>query len=194
MTEDGTARTSISVDRLSLRVFHTFDTRWLLLAVGDFSSSDFNVMTISWGSLGVVWGKPFAQVFVRPSRYTWQFMERAESFTLSVFPEKYREGLAYCGSHSGRAGDKTVAARFTPIASRCVSAPGFDEAELIIECKRMYFSDLDPAHFLDPSVQSNYPSDDYHRAFFGEIAAISGISMYEAHDQEKGAREQANGS
>ncbi len=180
MTGDGPPRASIPFNKLSLRVFHTFDVRWLLLAVGDFTRNDFNVMTISWGSLGVVWNKPFAQVFVRPSRHTWQFLRRAESFTLSVFPEEYREGLSYCGSHSGRDGEKTAAAHFTPIASRSVSAPSFQEAELVFECKRMYFSDLDPAHFLDPSVQANYPRGDYHGVFFGEVVAVSGTSDYQA--------------
>ncbi len=109
------ARTQIPINRLSLPVFHTFDAKWVLIAAGDFARKDYNAMTISWGSLGVVWGKPFAQVFVRGSRYTYQFMEKAESFTLSVFPEEHRKGLSWCGSHSGRTGDKLAAAGFTPL-------------------------------------------------------------------------------
>jgi flavin reductase (DIM6/NTAB) family NADH-FMN oxidoreductase RutF len=164
-------------------MFHTFDSRWMLLAAGDFARKDFNAMTISWGSLGVVWGKPFAQVFVRRSRYTCQFMEKSQSFTLSVFPEEQRKGLSYCGSHSGRLGDKLPVAGFTPVASLCVPAPGFDEAELLIECRTMYFSDLVPAHFLDQSIQTNYPvPQDYHRIFFGEVVAASGIAAYLAAD------------
>lgn len=140
-------------------------------------------MTISWGSLGVVWGKPFAQVFVRRSRFTYQFMEKAESFTLSVFPEEHRKGLSWCGSHSGRTGDKVSAAGFTPTASLCVPAPGFEEAELLVECRKMYFSDMFPAHFLDPSIQSNYPAPpDYHRVYFGEVVAVSGTPAYMAAD------------
>jgi len=173
----------IPLTRLCLPIFHTFDARWVLLAAGDFAGGDFNAMTISWGSLGVVWGKPFAQVFVRPSRYTHQFMEKAESFTLSVFPERLRAGLSYCGSHSGRAGDKLAAAGFTPVASQRVKAPGFQEAELLIECRKMYFSDLFPAHFLDQSIRSNYPAPpDYHRVYFGEVVAVSGTQAYMAAD------------
>jgi len=155
----------------------------MLLAAGDFARKDFNAMTISWGSLGVIWGKPFAQVFVRKSRYTYQFMEKSESFTLSVFPEERRGGLSYCGSHSGRSGDKLRLAGLTPTASLSVSAPGFEEAELLIECRKMYFSEMFPAHFLDQSIQANYPApQDYHRVYFGEVVAVSGIPAYLASD------------
>jgi len=151
----------------------------MLLAAGDFARKDFNAMTVSWGSLGVVWGKPFAQVFVRKSRYTYQFMEKSESFTLSVFPEEHRKGLSYCGSRSGRSGDKLRAAGFTPCASLAVAAPGFEEAELLIECRKMYFSEIFPAQFLDQSIQSNYPApQDYHRVYFGEVVAVSGSPAY----------------
>ncbi len=176
-------RTQIPLEKLALPMFHAFDSRWMLLAAGDFARKDFNAMTVSWGSLGVVWGKPFAQVFVRKSRYTYQFMEKAESFTLSVFPEEHRKGLSYCGSHSGRSGDKLRAAGFTPVASLSVRAPGFEEAELLIECRKMYFSEMFPAHFLDTSIQSNYPvPQDYHVVYFGEVVSVSGIPGYVAAD------------
>ena len=171
-------RLEIPIDSLSLPVFHTFDARWMLLAAGDFDNNDYNFMTISWGSLGVIWGRPFAQVMVRGSRYTRQYIEKADSFTLSVFPEKHHKQLAYCGAHSGRDGDKASGSGFTPIASRRVSAPAFDEAELVIECRKTYFTDLEPDHFLDPAIRSNYPTPDYHRIFFGEVVAVSGTREY----------------
>ena len=172
-------RTQIPVTQLSFPLFHTFDSKWMLLAAGDFTRKTFNGMTISWGSLGVVWGKPFAQVFVRKSRHTYEFMEQAESFTLSVFPEEHRKGLSYCGSHSGRLGDKFAVAGFTPVASLCVPAPAFEEAELCIECRKTYFSDIFPEHFLNQSIQKNYPApQDYHRVYFGEVVAVSGTSAY----------------
>jgi flavin reductase (DIM6/NTAB) family NADH-FMN oxidoreductase RutF len=174
-------RTQIPIARLSLPLFHAFDSRWMLLAAGDFARKDFNAMTVSWGSLGVVWGRPFAQVFVRKSRYTHQFMEKSETFTLSTSPEEHRRGLSYCGSHSGRSGDKLPAAGFTPVASLCVPAPAFQEAELVIECRKMYFSDMFPAHFLDQSIKENYPApQDYHRVYFGEVVAVSGVPVYRA--------------
>jgi len=171
-------RVDIPFDRLVLPVVHAFDVQWFLLAAGDFGKRDFNCMTISWGSLGVMWNKPFAMVVVRPSRYTRGYMEKSDSFTLSAFPEEHRAKLDYCGSRSGRDEDKVKATGLTPVASRLVVSPGFEEAELVVECRKMYFDDYEPSHFLDPSIESNYPQKDYHRMYFGEIVAISGIPSY----------------
>ena len=82
------------------------------------------------------------------------------------------------GSKSGRDGDKIKASGLTPIRSSKVAAPGFAEAELILECRKMYYDDIDPEHFVDASIQSNYPKKDYHRAYFGEILAAFGMSAF----------------
>ena len=66
----------------------------------------------------------------------------------------------------------------TPIESSKVEAPGFDQAELIIECRKVYYDDLEPAHFLDASILDNYPKKDFHRMYFGEILAIRGTDKY----------------
>lgn len=171
-------RTDIPPDRLVMLTFHVWDRRWFLLAAGDFASRDFNFMTVSWGSLGVIWGKPFAQVVVRPTRHTWSFIDRADSFTLSVLPERFRRALNYCGSRSGRDEDKVKGSGLTPVASRGITAPSFDEAELVLECRKTYYADLDPAHFLDPAIESHYPARDYHRAYFGEIVAAFGTEAW----------------
>jgi flavin reductase (DIM6/NTAB) family NADH-FMN oxidoreductase RutF len=171
-------RTDIQLEALSILPVHLFHQKWFLLAAGDFPSGDWNCMTVSWGGLGEMWHKPFALVVVRPTRYTFGFMEKSGVFTLSAFPEIHRQKLSYCGSHSGREGNKAEAAGFTPIASRHVSAPSFDEAELILECRKTYFSDLDPSHFLDPSTETHYPAKDYHRVYFGEIVSAAGIAGY----------------
>src|SRR6056297_3559321 len=75
---------------------------WFLLTSGDFMSGDFNAMTVAWGSIGTMWSKPFAQVVVRPSRYTYKYMNRFDTFTLCSFPHKYRKSLSYLGAVSGR--------------------------------------------------------------------------------------------
>ncbi|MDP2791178.1 MAG: flavin reductase [Rectinemataceae bacterium] len=152
--------------------------RWLLLTAGEFAPGKFNAMTISWGSVGEIWNKPFFQVVVRPQRFTRGFMDSGDCFTLSVFPEANKKALSLLGSKSGRDCDKIKLAGLTPTASSIVSSPGYEEAELIIECRKMYWQDIDPAHFLDPSIAGNYASKDYHRAYFGEIVAISGIDTY----------------
>jgi flavin reductase (DIM6/NTAB) family NADH-FMN oxidoreductase RutF len=159
--------------------------RWILLTAGDFSPEPlagpalpYNAMTISWGSVGQIWNKLFFQVVVRPTRYTYGFMESGDSFTLSVYPESLKPALSLLGSKSGRDGDKIAAAGLHPIASSSVAAPSFQEAELVVECRKMYWQDLDPSHFLDPAIESNYPNKDYHRVYFGEILAVHGTDAY----------------
>jgi flavin reductase (DIM6/NTAB) family NADH-FMN oxidoreductase RutF len=172
------ARAVISFDQLRVNPHHLWNTQWLLLTAGDFSQGRFNAMTVGWGSMGTMWGKPFVQAVVRPVRYTYEFMERYDTFTLCAFPEARRAALKLLGSRSGRDGDKIAAAGLTPIASSTVAAPGFAEADLIIECRKIYWDDFDPRHFIDPSIASNYPGRDYHRIYYGEIAAITGEKKY----------------
>lgn len=158
---------------------HTIWARqWLVLTCGDFEAGKFNAMTVGWGSFGVMWNMPFAQVVIRPVRYTFEFMNRYDSFTLCAFGKKYRDALQILGSRSGRDSDKIAEAGLTPIPSTRVSAPGFAEAQLIIELRKIYWDDLMPEHFLDPSIEENYPHKDYHRVFFGEIMAIFGTGEY----------------
>ena len=145
---------------------------WLLLTGGDYSRGSFNTMTVAWGSLGVMWGRPFAQVVVRPTRYTFGFMERFETFTLSRFPSSCKEALSLLGRVSGRDGDKISQAGLHPTASLCVAAPSFKEAELVIECRAIYRDELRPEGFRNPDIASNYDGD-YHRVYFGEIIAVS---------------------
>ena len=167
-------RKPILLDDLLVKAHHLWAKQWLLLTAGDFSTGDFNTMTVGWGSLGTMWGKPFAQVVVRPVRYTYEFIERFDTFTLSAFEMRYRRALNLLGTQSGRDGDKIAEAGLTPIPSMRVAAPGFAEAELILECRKIYWDDIEPGHFLDPGIESNYPQKDYHRIYFGEILAAYG--------------------
>lgn len=172
------ARKQIPFDQLFVKTHHLWNKQWLLLTSGDFAAGQFNAMTVGWGSLGTMWGRPFAQVVVRPIRYTYEFMEQYDTFTLCAFPERYRKALQLLGTSSGRDGDKIAAAGLTPIASTQVAAPGFAEAELIVECRKIYWDDLDPVHFLDPDIERNYPHKHYHRIYFGQIVALYGEGPY----------------
>ncbi|MDZ7294248.1 MAG: flavin reductase [candidate division KSB1 bacterium] len=173
-----TDRLPLSTDDLCLRVFDLWTNRWLVLTAGDFRAGHYNAMTVAWGSFGQMWEKPFVQVVVRPSRYTYGFMERYPTFTLCAFPEEYRPALQLLGSMSGRDGDKIAAAGLTPQASQVVAAPCFVEAELVIECRKMYWDDLAPEHFGDAEIASLYPRGDYHRVYFGEILAVTASPGY----------------
>ncbi len=159
----------IEATKLSLDVVNLWMNRWLLLTAG--TMADCNMMTVGWGSLGCMWSRPFAQIVVRPQRHTLKYVEQSDSFTLCAFPEKYRQDLQTLGSLSGRDGAKLAKTRLTLKASRKVAAPAYNEACFILECRKIYFQDMDPRGFIDPTIRKNYPANDYHRIYFGEILA-----------------------
>ena len=151
--------------------------RWCLLTAGDMEES--NSMTIGWGALGGMWSRPFIQVVVRPQRYTFGFMEKYPDFTVSVLPETYRNSMTVMGSRSGRDTDKVKEAGLTTVKSNTVASPSYKEAELVFECRKNYWQDMDPSHFLDKAIFEKYPAEDYHRIYYGEILAVYGEDIYE---------------
>lgn len=172
--------TPIPVEKLLARPVALWAPNWLLLTSGDFAAGRYNSMTVAWGSLGMMWNMPVAQVVVRPVRYTFEFMEQYDTFTLTAFPGKYRRALGLLGTKSGRDMDKISASGLTPIPCSQVAAPSFEQATLLIECRKVYWQDFDPAHFLDARIPDEYPQKDYHRVYYGEIVAISGTELYQA--------------
>jgi flavin reductase (DIM6/NTAB) family NADH-FMN oxidoreductase RutF len=167
---------SIPLDQFIVPAADIWASRWFALSSGDFASGRFNTMTVAWGSFGTMWQWPFAQVVVRPTRYTYEFMEKYPTFTLCAFDLDHQAALEFLGSRSGRDGDKVAESGLTPVASSRVAAPSFAEAELIIECVKIYWDDVDPSHFLDPEIENRYPLRDYHRSYFGRIEAVLGLS------------------
>ncbi len=139
---------------------------WMLVTAGGIDS--FNTMTANWGGLGELWFKRVCYVVVRPSRYTYEFMERGDVFTLTFFDQKYRDALNICGAKSGRDIDKVKETGLTPVASEA-GGVYFDEARIVLECKKIYFQDINPSNFLDDSIKEGYPDSDYHRLYIGEI-------------------------
>jgi flavin reductase (DIM6/NTAB) family NADH-FMN oxidoreductase RutF len=147
-------------------VFDLIGEKWMLITAG--SRDSFNTMTASWGGMGVIWGKKACFCVVRPGRHTFRFMESSESFTLSFYDEPHRKALIHCGSHSGRDVDKVKETGLTPVFDS--KSIYFAEARLVFFLKKMYFHDLDPGHFVDPTIDTtHYPLKDYHRMYFGEI-------------------------
>ena len=176
------ANSEIAFKDLRVRSYNLFENQWLLLCSGDYKSGKLNAMTIAWGSIGSMWSKPFVQVVVRPSRYTYEFMNEYPGFTVTAFPKEYRKALALLGAKSGRDSDKITEAGLTPIASQKIAAPTFKEANLTLECEKNYWADMNPEQFLKEEIFQKYPEKDYHRIYFGEIVAIHGdTSLYSAH-------------
>ena len=144
---------------------HLIRDEWALLTAGEKDS--YNTMTVSWGTLGELWGKDVVTVFVRPQRYTYEFMEKNVNFTLSFFGSEYRKALSFCGSKSGRDFDKAKECGLT--ACEMGESVAFEEAKLVIACKKIAFADMEPSKFIAPEIEDNYNNGDYHRAYIGEI-------------------------
>jgi flavin reductase (DIM6/NTAB) family NADH-FMN oxidoreductase RutF len=161
-----TALRPVSPFRLADNVFKLLDHDWMLITAGNFRK--WNTMTASWGGFGILWSKPVAFTFVRPTRHTFLFTESSALFTLSFFDRRRHKALLLCGTKSGRDTNKAKATGLEPYAP----GPGlvsFRQARLILACRKLYCSDLDPRRFLDPGIGRNYPKKDYHRMYIGEI-------------------------
>lgn len=158
----------IQPEQITENVFKLIGEDWMLITAGTLKS--YNTMTASWGGLGTLWGKNVCFIFIRPTRYTYEFVEKVNSFTLSFFEEKYRNVLDFCGTKSGRNVDKAKETGITPL--KCDCGVYFSESYLVIECKKIYYQDINPRFFLDKSINSNYTSRDYHRMYVGEITRV----------------------
>ena len=156
----------IDIKELEFSPFEKIGKQWMLITAGNKES--FNTMTASWGGLGVLWNKSVAFTFIRPSRYTLEFCEKEEYFTLTFFPEEYRKALSFCGTKSGRDYDKCKETGLTPAFDQ--KAPYFEEAELVLVCKKLYAQDMDKACICDDLVNPNYGEDEpMHKMYVGEI-------------------------
>ena len=167
----------IDVAKLQVRGVGIWLKQWLLLTAG--TRDDFNAMTVGWGSIGGMWGKPFVQVVVRPTRHTRQYMDTYPTFTLSAFPKENKKALTILGTKSGRDSAKIIESGLTVIESKAVEAPAYQEAELILECRKLYWQDMSPDNFLDPTIEESYPQKDYHRIYYGEILRAVGVAAYQ---------------
>ncbi len=161
-----TERSPLELDESAFRLI---GKEWMLITAGNMKS--WNTMTGSWGAMGELWFKPVVFTFLRPQRHTLEFVEKEPLFTLSFFDETYRSALNFCGSHSGRDHDKAAETGLTPVATDGGSV-AFMEARLVLECRKMYFQDVNPDHFLIPEIEENYPKKDYHRMFVGEVVRV----------------------
>lgn len=161
---------AIQPEQLRENPFQLIGKEWMLVTAGTLEA--FNTMTASWGGMGVLWNRPVAFAFVRPQRYTFEFMNRAEMFTLSFFERRYREALNFCGTHSGRDVDKMAATGLRPIAVE-PTAVTFTQARLVFVCRKLYAQDLEGGAFTVPEVDAEmYARHDYHRMFIGELLKV----------------------
>ena len=157
------------IELLELNPFTKIGKEWALVTAG--SKQKCNTMTVSWGGLGVIWGKNVVYIFVRDSRYTKEFLDHGDFFSLSFFDESYRNTLSYCGNKSGRNEDKWENAMLTP--TFCHSIPYPDEASLVILCKKLASVPIEEANLVDSSIMDTwYKDNDMHTMYIGEIIEV----------------------
>lgn len=164
----------IDPNEISENVIKLIASDWMLVASGD--EAKFNMMTASWGALGYIWNKPCAFIFVRPQRYTFEFIEKFELFSINFFDctsadngEKYRNALKLCGTKSGRDIDKMKETGFTSSFTEN-KTPYFAEAKLVLECKKLYANNFKPENFLEKKeISTWYPDKDFHKMYIAEI-------------------------
>ncbi len=159
----------ISPFELKTNPFSMLSKDWALLSAGADGKS--NTMTVAWGYLGVMWNKNVVSVVVRPQRYTCDFIENSDTFSLSFFGGEYREELAYCGKVSGKDEDKIKKCSFSEYD--VLGAPCFKEAHITIVCRKLYRQQIEESCFIDKSIcGQSYPDKDYHIMYTGEILKI----------------------
>ena len=155
------------IDMLNMNPFTKIGKEWALISAGD--KNKCNTMPVSWGGVGVLWGKNVVYIFIRDSRYTKEFIDNGEFFSMSFFNEKYRDALSYCGKESGRnVDDKFKGAGLTPAFRHNIPYP--DEANLVLLCRKMAAVPITEDTFVDPQIMPKWYSDnDMHVMYVGEI-------------------------
>ena len=159
----------IDIRQLQLNPMTKIGKEWMLLTAGT-EDRGYNTMTCSWGNLGSLWGHNTAVVYVRPQRYTKEFVDREERYTLCFF-DGYMKELGYLGSTSGRDEDKVAKVGFTPVFEDGYTY--FAEASLVLVCRKLYRAPLKEEYFLDrETLEKNYPNRDFHDLYVGAIEKV----------------------
>ncbi len=159
----------IAPEEFNESVFKVIGKDWLLLA-GTVDGKT-NAMTASWGGMGIMWGKPVAYVFIRPQRYTKEFVDNSQGMTISVFGEDKRKMLSYFGTVSGRDEDKIAKSGLTKVEDN--GQVYFDEARVAMVCRKLYAQELKQECFVDKDSDAKwYPDKDYHTMYVMEIEKL----------------------
>ena len=156
-----------SIKKLDKNIVKLLDDDWGLVCAGN--ADKWNGMTVSWGGAGELWNKDVVFIFIRPQRYTKEFIDREEYFTLSFFDEKYKDALKICGTKSGRDCDKMKSAGLDAVCDGNTVYPA--QARIVLKCKKIAVQEMNSAGFIDKSIEKNY-NGDYHFIYVGEIEKV----------------------
>ena len=158
----------MKIDDYNVDIFKKFNKDWALLTAGD--KNKYNTMTIRWGTLGILWNKEVVTVFVRKSRYTHEFIENNEYFTVSFYSDEYKKDLGILGSVSGRDKDKVSLTKLTP--EFLDNTTTFREASETLVCKKIYMQDMDITSIPVDIKDKLYSDFDIHTIVIGEVVDI----------------------
>ena len=158
----------IAAEAFAESPFKVIGKEWMLVAAE--ADGKANAMTVSWGGMGVLWGKNVAFIFIRPTRYTKEFIDRADKLTLSVFTEEHRKMMRYFGTVSGRDEDKLAKSGLTVRHENGYTT--FAEARVTMECRKLYAQALQSDCFFDKSCDEKWYDDDYHTMYVVGIEKI----------------------
>lgn len=151
--------------------FDKIGKEWMLITAKDKENGKYNMMTASWGTVGIMWNKPVLTCVIRPHRYTREFTDKSDVATFTFYDEKYRNALQFCGTKSGRDYDKTAESGLTPCEEN--DAVYFSEANLVIIGKKMYVGKYRESEFIDTKAAEQwYPTKDYHTVYTYEITDV----------------------
>lgn len=162
----------ISVSELKDNMFDAIGKEWMLVTAG--TPEKFNMMTASWGGTGILWGKPVAFIFIRPERYTYEFIEKGDTLTLSFLGEAHRDIHKICGSQSGRDINKVAASGLKPYVTENGNI-AYEQARLILECKKLYADFIDADNFVDKLLISRWYEEGhggFHKMYILEIQNV----------------------
>lgn len=159
----------IQPDDFVVNPFKIIGGDWMLIAAE--KEGRVNAMTAAWGGLGVMWGKNVVFAVIRPQRFTREFVDGSDTFSLSFFDPSFKDKLSYFGSVSGRDEDKIAKTGLT--VRHANDAPYFGEAKNVVLCRKLYAQSYQSECFTDPKPDHTwYPQKDYHVQYIGEITGL----------------------
>ena len=160
----------VTAKSLSENFFHTINDEWLLICTEDQENGRMNMMTASWGGIGILWHKEVVYLFVRPQRHTHKLLAEQSRFSVAVLPSEYKDAHKVCGKLSGRDIDKVSETGLS--ACELDGVVSVAESKLVFTVKKLYEDVLKKEGFLDESLLKNYPIDDFHTVYVCEIEKV----------------------
>jgi len=161
--------TEINPELFEQSPFKLIGKDWMLITAE--KDGKVNTMTASWGGFGVMWGKNVVYIVLRPQRYTKEFVDNSDTFSLSFLDNSFKTTLTYLGTKSGRDEDKITNSKLTVLHTEDI--PYFEEASIAILCKKLYAQDYKPECFVAPELNEKwYPDHDYHTLYIAEVTKV----------------------